>query len=121
MHRTELLKTENESTEPFIANLFDWTASTLVSVKLLRVLYLLILILTTITVGLVEFYIARYLEGAIVLKLVYGILALLAGLIFVIISRLVYELYFAFFYMERYLREINLRILSLDSPRESEH
>lgn len=110
------MKTENESTEPFISNLFDWTATTLISIKLLRVLYLVILILTTITVGFVEFYITRYLEEAIVLKLVYGFLALLSGLIFIVVSRLVYELFFAFFYMERYLKEIKSRVISLDSP-----
>lgn len=100
------MKTQ-DSKENFILNLFDWRIKKLLALQYFKVLYLITLILITITVVLYEFYIARYLEISAPLKFLLGVGTVLVALIVILFVRIIYEFYFAFFYIEKHLREIN--------------
>jgi Mn2+/Fe2+ NRAMP family transporter len=100
------MKTQ-ESKENFILNLFDWRIKKLLALQYFKVLYLITLILITIAVVLYEFYIARYLGISASLKFLLGIGTVLGGLVAILFVRIVYEFYFAFFYIEKHLRELN--------------
>lgn len=96
-----------ESKENFILSLFDWKIKKLVALQYFKVLYLISLIFITATVAFYEFYIAKYLDMALPLKFMLGVGTLLGGLLAILLIRIIYEFYFAFFYIEKHLREIN--------------
>jgi Mn2+/Fe2+ NRAMP family transporter len=96
-----------ESKENFILNLFDWRIKKLLALQYFRILYLIAMILITLVVALYEFYIARYLGVSTPLKFLLGIGAIIGGLLSILFLRIIYEFYFAFFYIERHLRDIN--------------
>ena len=99
--------TSQTSKDNFILNLFDWRIQKLLALQYFKALYLATLIFTTLSVAWYEFYIARYLDVSIFLKLLLGVGTVVAGLVFILVVRIVYEFYFAFFYIEQHLREIN--------------
>lgn len=85
----------------------DWKIKKLVALQYFKVLYLISLIFISATVAFYEFYIAKYLDMALPLKFMLGIGTLLGGLLAILLIRIIYEFYFAFFYIEKHLREIN--------------
>lgn len=97
---------EKVAKDNFVLSLFDWRIKKLLALQYFKILYLIILVLTTIYVAAFEFYIARFLDVSILLKFIYGMLTILGGLLFILICRITYEFYFAFFYIEEHLREI---------------
>jgi hypothetical protein len=97
----------DETKENFLLSLFDWRVKKLLALQYFRVLYLFMLVLITGSVGLYEFYIAKYFDTSAPLKLLLGILTFIGGLVAILITRIIYEFYFAFFYIEKHLREIN--------------
>ena len=96
-----------ETKENFILNLFDWRIKKLLALQYFRILYLIMLVIITVSVGGYEFYISRYLDISVPFKLLLGISAFIGGLVVILLTRIVYEFYFAFFYIEKHLREIN--------------
>jgi len=96
-----------ESKENFILNLFDWRIKKLLALQYFKILYLFILLFTSLVVVLAEFYIARFLDFSVWVKLLLGVLAILGGLLSILFARITYEFYFAFFYIESHLRDIN--------------
>jgi hypothetical protein len=96
-----------ESKDNFVINLFDWRVKKLLALQYFKVLYLITLILVTCTVVLYEFYVARYLEISAPLKFLLGMGTIVGGLVVILFVRIIYEFYFAFFYIEKHLREIN--------------
>lgn len=96
-----------ETKENFILNLFDWRIKKLLALQYFRILYLIMLVIITVSVGGYEFYISRYLDIPVPLKLLLGISAFIGGLLVILLTRIIYEFYFAFFYIEKHLREIN--------------
>jgi hypothetical protein len=96
-----------ETKENFILNLFDWRIKKLLALQYFRILYLIVLVMITVLVGGYEFYIAKYIDTSAPLKLLLGISAFIGGLVVILLTRIIYEFYFAFFYIEKHLREIN--------------
>ena len=96
-----------ESKENFILNLFDWRIKKLLALQYFRILYLITMVLITLAVALYEFYIARYLGVSTPLKFLLGIGAIIGGLLSILFLRIIYEFYFAFFYIEKHFRDIN--------------
>jgi hypothetical protein len=96
-----------ETRENFVLSLFDWRIKKLLALQYFKVLYLFTLVLITGAVVMYEFYIARYVETSFILKLLMGLGTVVCGLLAILIVRIVYEFYFAFFYIEKHLREIN--------------
>ena len=98
---------KSEAKENFIISLFDWRIKKLLALQYFKVLYLFILIFTSLIVVIAEFYIARFLDFSVWIKLLLGVLAILGGLLSILFARITYEFYFAFFYIESHLRDIN--------------
>ena len=98
--------TNNESSTNFIVNLFDWRIKKLLALQYFKAIYLFCLIFITLGVIILEFYIARYLEVSILLKFLVGVGTILGSFILILIIRIMYEFYFAFFYIEEHLRDI---------------
>lgn len=96
-----------ETKDNFILNLFDWRIKKLLALQYFRILYLITLVIITVSVGGYEFYIARYIDISVPLKLFLGISVFIGGLLVILLTRIIYEFYFAFFYIEKHLREIN--------------
>jgi hypothetical protein len=96
-----------ETKENFILNLFDWRIKKLLALQYFRILYLITLVIITVSVGGYEFFIARYIDISAPLKLFLGISVFIGGLLVILLTRIIYEFYFAFFYIEKHLREIN--------------
>ena len=96
-----------ETKENFILNLFDWRIKKLLALQYFRILYLIMLVIITVSVGGYEFYISRDLDIPVPLKLLLGRSAFIGGLLVILLTRIIYEFYFAFFYIEKHLREIN--------------
>jgi len=96
-----------ETKENFILNLFDWRIKKLLALQYFRILYLITLVIITVSVGGYEFFIARYIDISALLKLLLGISVFIGGLLVILVTRIIYEFYFAFFYIEKHLREIN--------------
>jgi hypothetical protein len=96
-----------ETKENFILNLFDWRIKKLLALQYFRILYLIMLVIITVSVGGYEFYIARYIDISALLKIFLGISVFIGGLLVILLTRIIYEFYFAFFYIEKHLREIN--------------
>jgi hypothetical protein len=97
---------QQNSNENFILNLFDWRIKKLLALQYFRILYLITLVFVTLAVAIYEFYIARYLDISIPLKFLLGIGTAILGMVFILFIRIVYEFYFAFFYIEQHLRAI---------------
>jgi hypothetical protein len=100
------MNTQNNQ-ENFILSLFDWRISKLLALQYFKALYLISLIGITLSLGWTEFYIGKYLDVPFLIKLVFGALTIICGLGLVLINRVIFEFYFAFFYIEKHLRELD--------------
>ena len=99
---------EENNENNIMIELFNWRIGKLIALPFFKFLYLLLLILTTLIMAILEFYITKYLTYSIAVEFLLGILVFLGALIFILISRVTYEFYFAFFHIEKYLKDLSL-------------